>query len=371
LISIIDENCTGCTLCAKDCPYGALEMVEREAGARHKLIAIADPSLCVSCGICVGSCQDDAIALGDNSPDILWSVVADRIEAVKAHSTTSRIAFICERHAAHEAESYLTAGEHKNETEVIVVPCAGAIPPALLTKGVDENVEMRVVGCPPDDCTNREGNKWMAERILRHRLPRLNRDYVDAPITAVWAAPNEFVHALNAPIRTKQEEGETVPDHLASRRLTWPVTWRNYGAALALLAIVMLAQILLTRLPYDRYPEQPTAVQLVISDPTAPYGHYLNEEAIASGETMIALAVDGETVFEQVYDPTAVLTDSPSPIYSHIEVEQGERAIQLMVINGNDTLMLFDESVAMEPRAILNLGATRDLRIATPTPQKK
>jgi len=371
LINIIDENCTGCTLCAKDCPYGALEMVERQDDAQHKLIAIAAPDLCVSCGICVGSCKDNAIALGENPPDILSAVVVDRIETVKTHAPASRIAFVCERHAAHEAESYLTAGEHQNDTEVIVVPCAGAIPPDLLTKGVDNNVEMRIVGCPADDCTNREGNKWMAERILRHRLPRLNRDYVEAPITAVWAAPNEFVHALNEPPKTKQEDGKIVPDYLASRRLKWPITWRNYGAALALLAIVMLVQILLTRLPFNHYPDEPTAVQIVISDPTEPYGHYLNEEAIASGDTRISLAIDGETVFEQTYDPTAVLSKNPPPIYSHVRVDKGERAIQLVVFNGDSTLVLFDKSVVMKPREILNLGATRDLRIATPAPQEK
>ena len=374
VISIVDDHCTGCTLCAADCPYGALEMVERGADAQHKFIAVVEPDLCVGCGICIGSCNFDAIKLGENPSDLLWTMVDKRIEKIKAQSPTPRIVFVCERHAAHEAQSYMTTGECKDNTEVVVVPCAGAIPPALLTKGVADGItEMRVVGCPPNDCMNREGNTWTSERLMRRRLPRLNKKYVDEPITAVWAAPNEFIDAINQPPRTmlSADGGDAVPNYSASRRLIWPVEWRNYGAALVLLAIVMLMQILLTRLPYNAYPEEPTAVQITIPDPTEPYGYYLNTDAIASGDTSISLAIDGETVFEQVYDATAVLSDNPPPIYSHIKVDQGERDIQLIVVNGDDTLVLFDKSVAMEPRDILNLGATRNLRIATPTPQEK
>ncbi len=373
-ISIVDENCTGCTLCAEDCPYGALEMVEREDGARQKLLAVVESDLCVGCGICIGSCNFNAIKLGDNPTDLLWQVVDKRIESIKLQSPTPRIAFICERHAAHEAVEYMTTGTCKDHTEVVVVPCAGAIPPALLTRGIDAGMsEMRVIGCPSHDCMNREGNIWMAERLTRHRQPRLRGKYADTPITAVWTAPNEFITALNQkPTTMLSPDGSgDLPNYISSRRLNFPTTRRNYGAAFALLAIVMVMQILFARMPYNAYPEQPTAVQVVISDPTQPYGYYLDKAAIASGNTMISLSVDGETVFEQVYDETAVLTDNPAPIHSQIEVEQGERAIQLVVVNGDDSITLFDKSVMMEPRDILNLGATRDLRIAIPAPQEK
>ena len=71
LVKIFPENCTGCTLCALDCPYEALEMVERHDETLHKYVAVAKPEMCVSCGICVGSCNWDAITLGDSSPDLV------------------------------------------------------------------------------------------------------------------------------------------------------------------------------------------------------------------------------------------------------------------------------------------------------------
>jgi NADH-quinone oxidoreductase subunit F len=52
----INENCTGCTLCVRICPSGAI------TGERKKLHVI-DPKLCVRCGACFDSCNYDAIVV--------------------------------------------------------------------------------------------------------------------------------------------------------------------------------------------------------------------------------------------------------------------------------------------------------------------
>jgi ferredoxin len=99
-VNIIKERCNGCTVCAVDCPYNAIQMVEREDGKPHRYIAIEDPSLCVSCAICVGSCDVVAITMGDIPPVMLWEEVS--------------------------------------------------APPDLLTRALDAGVdEVQVVGCPP------------------------------------------------------------------------------------------------------------------------------------------------------------------------------------------------------------------------------
>ncbi|NIP83640.1 MAG: 4Fe-4S dicluster domain-containing protein, partial [Gemmatimonadetes bacterium] len=56
--SVVNERlCTGCEQCYEDCPYEAIAMVVREGDeGRSALVARVDPSLCVSCGICAGSC---------------------------------------------------------------------------------------------------------------------------------------------------------------------------------------------------------------------------------------------------------------------------------------------------------------------------
>ncbi len=51
-IRIIEENCTGCTLCEKVCPFGAIRIIDRIA-------VIGDE--CTLCGSCPDACKFDAI----------------------------------------------------------------------------------------------------------------------------------------------------------------------------------------------------------------------------------------------------------------------------------------------------------------------
>ncbi len=75
---VVDNKCTGCSLCSKDCPYAAIEMVPAPAGSRFKLLATVMPYRCSGCGVCVGACAFDAIDL----PDLLDTDVTAKIKAL-------------------------------------------------------------------------------------------------------------------------------------------------------------------------------------------------------------------------------------------------------------------------------------------------
>jgi heterodisulfide reductase subunit A len=55
----VDPNlCRGCGICEKICEYGAVSLVENEAGY---VMAEVNPALCKGCGACSVACPSRAI----------------------------------------------------------------------------------------------------------------------------------------------------------------------------------------------------------------------------------------------------------------------------------------------------------------------
>ncbi len=66
-IEIIIEKCTGCGLCVKACPYGAIKLIDSphqiSSGRTVKQLAVIDLDKCTYCGACVEVCNYKAIVL--------------------------------------------------------------------------------------------------------------------------------------------------------------------------------------------------------------------------------------------------------------------------------------------------------------------
>ncbi len=360
-VHIIKDRCTGCTKCALDCPYGAIQMVERHDDKPHKYIAIEDPALCVSCGICVGSCDGVAVTMGSDSPEIIWDTVAARLALAQAKAPEGgvKVLFTCERHAAHGARPFLApdAAPTTPAVEIITLPCVGTAPPDLLVRTLNAGAAaVQVVGCPPDDCANREGNLWTEQRLIRERVPRLKRAYANAPIMAAWLPPNDFPQAITMqPVTAvNPETGLEEPDYLASRRMFLPFTWRNVATAFGLLALVMLIQIILTDLPFRPQPAQPVVLQIALPDPTAPFGP--GNEAALPPAASLELAVDDDLLYSRPL--TSDELRAAAPIFSEHPIPPGEHHVQLRYTDETTrlTLVLFDETAVLPPGRILRLG---------------
>jgi ferredoxin len=174
----VDERlCTGCEQCYLDCPYEAIAMIERDpaevADGRSAVMARVDPARCVSCGICSGSCAPMGVGPeGRTGRAQLSTVRAFTVE--RRPSGRDVVIVACERGAGG-----IAAGAELDGALVYPVSCGGNLHTSvieyLLRAGAGG---VFVVSCPPRDCCNREGPKWLEQRMYHEREAELH-DRVD------------------------------------------------------------------------------------------------------------------------------------------------------------------------------------------------
>ena len=188
-------SCNGCRRCAEDCPYEAILMRPRSDGLPFETEAVVDPALCVSCGICAGSCptsmpfrQRSALVPGIDLPD--YSILALReglVTACEALEEGPRIAVFGCQHAVPEA-ALKAAG-----FAVVQQPCVAAVPPAFidfaLSRGLADGVVM--TGCREGCCAFRFGADWTDARMAGLRDPRLRRRVPRERLRVLWASALE------------------------------------------------------------------------------------------------------------------------------------------------------------------------------------
>ena len=188
--SVVDPRlCTGCNQCPQDCPWEAITMVPREDG-RPSLLARVDPSRCVSCGICAGSCAPMGIGPpGRSGRDQLAAVRT--VPDLAAAAGAPLVAIHCEQvPAAH------VSALHARDASVHPVSCVGNLHTSAIEFLVRSGVPgVLVCGCPPRDCASREGPKWLHERVFTDREAELQAR-VDRRVRLATCAPGDLAGTM-------------------------------------------------------------------------------------------------------------------------------------------------------------------------------
>jgi ferredoxin len=190
--SVVDENlCTGCTQCSVDCPYGAIEMMPRAAAGRSSEVARVDPDLCVSCGICAGSCAPMGVGPpGRTGRDQLVRV--QRFLESPGRRRGEVVVIACERGAGARAPTLAGQG-----AAVYPVSCAGSLHTSVIERLLRGGAGgVLVLACPPRDCWNREGPRWLDQRVYHAREAELQARVPRERVRLVYAGAFESAIAL-------------------------------------------------------------------------------------------------------------------------------------------------------------------------------
>jgi ferredoxin/coenzyme F420-reducing hydrogenase delta subunit/mono/diheme cytochrome c family protein len=360
-VHIHAERCTGCTLCAADCPYKALVMAPREDESGHKLIAAINEKLCVSCGMCLGSCSFDALSLGDQSPARFSEEAAARIAEGhrQAGGRPVKVVFACERHVRASRPLRFSETSKVSSEVIIPVTCIAAAHPDLMTQAVAAGAsEVQFIGCPPEDCANREGNAIMQARLDRKRPPRATHGLASTTITSDWLSPADFRRALAAPGR---QPVATAYDLVISR-----ANWRRLIPAAIVLAAAMAAAVALSRAPFRAYAEEQARVEIFfqhqVGAALAGYEAAAVESRpagpIASADSArLALVGDGDAKLDKTY---AVARGRAIEAFEQVALVAGRQRLRLELYEGDaiQPQVLLDQAVELAPRQVLPLRFT-------------
>ncbi len=170
--SRVDEAiCVGCRQCAADCPYEAITMIARDDPTlriRSEEVARVDPAMCVSCGICAGSCAPMGVGPAGRSGRDQLATVRDFIrDSARRHGELLVIG--CDRTAPMLAGVVAGRG-----AAFYPVDCAGSLHTSVIELLVRSGAGgVLVLACPPRDCWNREGPRWLTERVYHDREAEL------------------------------------------------------------------------------------------------------------------------------------------------------------------------------------------------------
>lgn len=343
-------RCNACMQCYQDCPYDAITMVSRTAGrSRYPLQAEVNPSKCVGCGICAGSCDSVGVGLPTFTEEDERNRILGWVAEASARNESVRLAFVC----AHSAGANLSIDRATGRCSelpgwrVLEVPCAGWIHPLTLELPLRRGAsDALVVTCPGETCHFREGVHWLDLRLAGERSPSLRADKVDRDRIHVIAADGT---------RTREilDAAKRIDGGGGAGRPGGPGRISGWLAA-ALLGIVIAAGLGASTAVGYRTPTLPGS-ELVVSfkhsgglsencrdlseEEKAALPAHMRRDRVcdrARNDIRLRVEVDGAAVIETVYPPTGVWGDGTSVGIERIALEPGEYDVRVSIGDSPD-----------------------------------
>lgn len=167
------EKCTACGLCARVCPYHAIE------GSKEQGFYRVIEAACQGCGTCVPECNFGAIEQTHFTED---QIVGQIDEALASNPHEKIVCFACNWCSYAGADfAGVSRIQYPHHVRIIRTMCSGRVSPQWIDRALAKGAGgVLVSGCHPSDCHYNNANKNTARRIERYwkRMEKLgiNKD---------------------------------------------------------------------------------------------------------------------------------------------------------------------------------------------------
>lgn len=176
-VEVDEAKCSGCAVCIRACPYGAIEHTARVIDGQERSIARVDPTLCQRCGLCVAACPSRAISLAMapvpfNDRELLLRMGAggwlDRPGRLVGGQGEARIlALVCQWSIHADSDWAALDSLQSDSLRIVPLPCSGRVDPALILLALSQGADgVLVVGCAEGECHYLRGTYQGRGKIL-------------------------------------------------------------------------------------------------------------------------------------------------------------------------------------------------------------
>jgi ferredoxin len=365
----VDPNeCEGCQQCFRDCPFDAILMVPGTRPEKFPLRADVQPDLCVSCGLCAGSCA--SLAIGPEGRTARHQLAAARGIVAGAASSPGRTLVIACRNNGGVSGRVRT----RLATACFEVDCAGTLHPGTVSYLASHFGRTVILACPPQNCLHREGATLADARILMERPPAVPGRLARLPVSVLHASMAEWDEILAA----IEDRPAAASRRATARRILRSVTAAAFSALL--LGLVALgsgwpqgvdADHALLRLGWRLAGQVKERCRDLTPEELAKRPVHMRAPRECVSEVLtydLKAVVDGSVVTAKRVAPPGLRGDRPLSVEEDLEIAPGEHDVRVTFTpedpaSGGKTLT-FEGRVRFDRQRVVLITYDNDALIA-------